>query len=240
MSHNRSRFCIVVALSLVMLSAMAVQGDNVASDSQSEQLACQGNNIDISDKGIKDCVPDNYSPVRFLERLANRVIYEVKHNKSRLESEPHYAHNMVRAIILPYMDRVTMAALTVMHPWRWATEEDKKAFIEEYTHKVIDDYSSAMTDYSNEKVVFAQLRKRDYVDQAKVRVKSTLKGPRQDIPVEYRVKRSGGEWRVYDLVVNNISMVRSYRVQFKPEIKTSGLSGLVKRLKKLNMAKKDK
>ena len=195
---------------------------------------CNDNQDDISINSIKTCASIQYSPGLFLDKLSSRMIHEVKRHQSRLDSDACYAHELVANILLPYIDRVAMSALTVMHPWRNASEEDKAQFVEKYTYKVIDDYSSAMTDYTNERVEILPLRKSDYIDKSRVKVQSMIKGGRVDIPVEYRVKRSNGEWRIYDLVVNNISMVRSYRVQFKEVIAKEGLGGLVNKLDKLN------
>lgn len=196
---------------------------------------CDPNNRDISDEGIRACVYAKYTPVLFLDRLSNRLIHEVKLHQDRLKRDPAYAHQMVEKVILPYINREAMAALTVMRPWRKATTVEKCQFIDEYTHQMVDDYTIAMTNYSNERVKFLPLRDGEHLRKSRVRVKSFVIGKKVEIPLEYRLMRYKGEWRIYDLVVNNISIAKSYHGQFKEHISQKGLSGMIDLLKEKRM-----
>jgi phospholipid transport system substrate-binding protein len=83
-------------------------------------------------------------------------------------------------------------------------------------------------DYSGEKVFYeGETKEGDY---ASVRVKIvTKKG--EDIPVEYRLKREGEGWFIYDVSIEGVSLVNNYRIQFHSIISQSSYENLVKRLK---------
>jgi phospholipid transport system substrate-binding protein len=227
-----------VMLAMILPTAYGM-ADELGQTSGDMSVSCTNNPKDYSDASIAACTVRTYNPLLFLDKLAERVIHDVNANKDRLQNDTNYAIRMVQEIIVPYIDRSTMAALTIMHPWRNASQGEKSSFTDLFIKQVVNDYKSAflsavVQNNGSTSVDFTPLKSDDYKKASKVRVKSSLSMSGSDgIPVMYKLKVVDGRWRIYDIVVNDISMVRSYRSQFKSVI--TGCSGhltcLIEKLK---------
>lgn len=185
---------------------------------------------------LADAVPDHAAqpPVKFLERVANKLFSELDRNQNKLGNQKLVA-KIVYTYVVPYFDLNSMSKSVVgRRYWSSATPAQRDTFKKEFTTMVVTTYSAAIENYNGDKVRFYPLR----VDPAKYRlinVRSVVIRPSgQQIPVSYNLIRRGEKWRVYDFSVENISMVMSYRAQFGGVLAKSGLSGLIRRLKSHN------
>lgn len=173
------------------------------------------------------------SPVSLLQGVSNRMITQLERNKSRLK-RPGVVHAIVRNTLLPYVDLNRMSALVVgPNYWRSATSAQKSQFKREFTQMVVSTYSAAISSYNGDRVLFYPLRG-GYSGRT-VQVRSVImRRNGQRIPLSYNLIRSGSSWRVYDFSVENVSIVQSYRAQFAGVLSSSGMSGLVQRLRRHN------
>lgn len=191
----------------------------------------------ITHKGIVACTSTENGPDQFLKQMTIRCLDMVKQKQAQIKRDPDVAFAIVKKCALPYIDQQRMGALALGHSWRSATIPQKKSFIKLFANKVMEDYQNAIAAYDNQYVEFKRLASRVWQSGQKiVKVYSTIKGGASDIPVQYRVIRSkcsfGECWKVYDFVVNDISMVQSYNSQFKGIISSEGIAGLIKKLQK--------
>ncbi|NWF73093.1 MAG: ABC transporter substrate-binding protein [Nitrospirae bacterium] len=120
-----------------------------------------------------------------------------------------------------------MAKRSLGPQWTQLNEEERQEFIRLYAQLLRDTYSSRFDRYSDEKVEF--LKETLQGDYAEVRTRLT--SSKFSLDVDYRMLQRAGDWRVYDIVVDGISLVHSYREQFTKIIRTYSYEELVEKLR---------
>src|SRR4029078_11546347 len=120
-----------------------------------------------------------------------------------------------------------MAKRSLGPQWAQLNEEERLEFVRLYAQLLRDTYSSRFDRYSDEKVEFLQeTLQGDYAE-----VRTRLTSSKFNLDVDYRMLQRAGDWRVYDIVVDGISLVHSYREQFAKIIRTYSYEGLVSKLR---------
>ena len=134
----------------------------------------------------------------------------------------------VRNITDGVFDWTEMSRSALARHWAPRTPAEKQEFVGLFRDLLERAYVSKIEKYSGEPVAF--VGESTEGDQATVRTKITTK-QNQDVPIDYRMVRRGDRWLIYDVVIENISLVGNYRTQFDGIIKTSSYAELVKKLK---------
>jgi phospholipid transport system substrate-binding protein len=111
--------------------------------------------------------------------------------------------------------------------WNNLNETQKEQFVDLFRQLLARSYTGTIEGYSGER--FQYLNEHNEGDYAEVRTK--LLSRKGEIPINYRLLTKSGEWRVYDIVVDGISMVSNYRAQFTKIIRTSSYEDLVEKLR---------
>jgi len=137
-------------------------------------------------------------------------------------------NRMVREVVDDQFDWEEFSRRTLARHWRDRTEEEKKEFIDLFGKLLERTYLDKVEGYSGEKVVYVD-EKVDG-DYAVVDVKIITK-KETEIPVKYRLKKIGGKWLVYDVIIEGVSLVNNYRTQFNSIIVRYKYEGLVSRLR---------
>ena len=120
-----------------------------------------------------------------------------------------------------------MAKRSLGPQWAQLNEEERQEFVRLYAQLLRDTYSSRFDRYSDEKVEFLQeTLQGDYAE-----VRTRLTSSKFSLDVDYRMLQRAGDWRVYDIVVDGISLVHSYREQFTKIIRTYSYEELVTKLR---------
>jgi len=113
-------------------------------------------------------------------------------------------------------------------PWNTLSDKDKQEFVALFRTLLTNSYADKIESYSGEGVQY--LNERTEKDYAEVRTK-VLTG-KTEIPLDYRLVIKGTDWRVYDVVVDGVSLVNNYRGQFSKIIRSSTYADLVDQLRK--------
>lgn len=152
--------------------------------------------------------------------------------EERIKSDPEYLAEQVEEIIVPNLDFNTMTKLAVGKFWRKASGEQKTELVSQFKQLLLNTYTGALTEYRGEKINFQPFRPEKRDDRAVIRSVFNQSGG-SDVPVLYKLRDKQG-WKVYDIEVNNISLVTSYRTAFASEINRGGIDGLLITLKERN------
>ncbi len=123
-----------------------------------------------------------------------------------------------------------MAKRSLGDQWDKLAERERQEFVDLFTELLTATYVEQMHAYSGEEVTF--LNERLQGDHAEV--KSIMVGKKTEIPMDYRLMKKGDEWKVYDVVVDGISLVRNYRGQFAAILRSSSYEHLVQILHEKN------
>lgn len=156
----------------------------------------------------------------------------LKNEKEKIKSDPEFLQGKVDELIVPNLDFNTMTKLAVGKFWRKADAGQKTELVVEFKTLLLNTYTGALAEYSGESISFEPFRPENREDRAVVR--STFsQSAGSDVPVIYKLREKDG-WSIYDIEVNSISLVTSYRSAFTNEIDKGGIAGLINTLKERN------
>jgi phospholipid transport system substrate-binding protein len=173
------------------------------------------------------------SPLKLLQKTSDEVINVLKAKADELEKNPDQIYGVVNQYIIPHLDDVTMAKLALGKNWNKASREQKIEFVEQFRTLLVRTYGKSLLEYRNQTINFFPLRLDEGEDR--VEVKSEVQQPgAPSIPVNYRMRLKDNEWKVYDLSIDGVSLVTSYRGTFAQEVRKGGIEGLLQLLRDKN------
>jgi len=174
-------------------------------------------------------------PLAMLRSTANTLISELNRHQGNLKGNDTLMHSIIRRIILPHFDIVSMSQAVVGRTyWQSATPVVQKEFVREFTTYAIRTYSGALESYNGQQVKFYPIRGYNN-SRNQVQVSSdVLQANGPAIAVSYRLYNRGGNWVVYDFNVEGVSFTQNYRSQFSSPLRRGGLAGLVQDIKSHN------
>lgn len=172
-------------------------------------------------------------PVHLLERTSAEVIKILREDHELLKKEPERVYKIVDDYILPHLDDVTMAKLALGKNWRLATNEQKLAFVNEFRNLLVRTYSKSLIEFKDQEIKYFPLTLA--ADEIKTSVRAEVIQPGgPSIPMSYRMRIKNNAWKVYDIKIDGISLVTSYRGTFTQEIRKSGIEGLLEYMREQN------
>lgn len=135
---------------------------------------------------------------------------------------------LLEKIVGGRFDYQEMSRRSLGAPWNQLSDKDKKEFVDLFRTLLTSTYADRVESYSGEGVQY--LNERTEKDYAEVRTK-VISG-KTEIPMDYRLINKNNDWRVYDVVVDGVSLVSNYRGQFSKILRTSSYPELVDQLRK--------
>lgn len=168
----------------------------------------------------------------FVKSIADDVITILKKDKE-LQSDPEKIYALAEDKILPNFNFDRVSRLVLGKNYTKASKEQQEAFQKEFRTLLIHTYASALSKYRNQVIEYKPLR--DVTDPNQVVVKTLILQPGgQPLGVDYSLEQSGDAWKVYDIVIEGVSLVTNYRGQFSAEIRQGGMDGLIQRISEKN------
>ena len=175
-------------------------------------------------------------PMIMLHSISDQMITSLKQNRPKLQKDPAYIYKLVNKILVPQadMEGMTRSALG-RNAWLSASASARAAFTKEFKNILIGTYASALNAYTDETIKFDPIRG-GYEGETRLQVDSqVLRRDGPPIPVSYRLVLKNGQWKVYDLSVEGVSMLQSFRSQFASELSQGkSVSAIVQELKQRN------
>jgi len=141
---------------------------------------------------------------------------------------------LIEKKVAPHFDFERMTRLAVGRNWRETSEEQKKALIEQFRQLLVRSYSTAYSAYRNIVVDVKPARLKEGDEDVQVRSEIKLPGGAPPVNVDYAMYKNDAEWKVYDVIVDGVSLVTTYRSSFSEEIRQNGIDGLIKSLREKN------
>jgi phospholipid transport system substrate-binding protein len=166
-------------------------------------------------------------PLDLVRAAVDKAIQTLKDPKLQSQDKKRERIDRLREALNPIFDYEEMAKRALGTHWRRRTPAEQEEFVKLFRNFLERIYSDKIDLYGGEKVRFG----REVVDKDFAQVESTLIKPKgEEIAVNYKLRQTNGQWKVYDAVVENISIVNNYRSQFDRIISSSSYEELVKRL----------
>ncbi len=176
------------------------------------------------------------APDELVKRTAEDVLTIVKADKDIQAGNQEKLFALAQEKILPNFSFDKVSRLVLGKNWTKATPDQKMGFQAEFKSLLIRTYATALSKYKNQSIEYAPLRMADGATTATVKTSIVQPGG-QPIAVNYTLeKQSDASWKVYDIVIEGVSLVTNYRGQFAQEIRQNGLDSLIKKLADKNKA----
>jgi phospholipid transport system substrate-binding protein len=154
-------------------------------------------------------------PVVLLKSLTDRLLAELQNSQAKLKADPDYIYTIVDKILLPYIDQEGMARSVLGRNARWANapDIDRQDFIQTFNRLIVQTYAAALSSYTDQTVKYFPIRGGI---QGKKMVKVDSQIIREDGPpviITYSLIKIGAQWKVYDMSVEGIALLDSFRSQ---------------------------
>jgi phospholipid transport system substrate-binding protein len=152
-------------------------------------------------------------------------------------SDRHRLVQLAETKVLPHFDFKRMTRLAVGKSWTQATPEQQQALEKEFRDLLVRTYTNALATGQRKKATVEVKPLRMQPDSAEVTVKTKVtEAGRQPVALDYQMAKTSAGWKVFDVVVENVSLVTNYRASFAEEVSKSGIDGLIKTLAEKNKA----
>lgn len=146
------------------------------------------------------------------------------------------ATSLVDTILESHVDFDRVSALILGKHWKSASPAQKTQFKSEFRKLIVRTYATAFTEYANWNIKYLPISLQPADNKVVVKTEIQPSGA-QAVKVDYRMISEAGDWKVYDVIIEGISLVQNYRTSFTEEIaRTGSIDELIKRLSERNSA----
>ncbi len=175
------------------------------------------------------------TPDLLLKDLTEQILDQLLLEEESMKVDPAHTQQVARMLvdefIIPHIDMKLMSRWIVGKSWRKATAQQRQQFMDEFTGMLIRTYAGALIEFRGKSVTFKPFHHDPKRKDAVVRAEFFDGSGAPPIPVLFRVRRDRQEeWKVFDIIVDGISLVKNYRSSFGAEIRKVGFDGLIRRL----------
>jgi phospholipid transport system substrate-binding protein len=167
-----------------------------------------------------------YGPKASMHCTVEEIMVILNHDRLMRDENRKERRMLILAVVRHRFDFEEMARRTLAREWKKRNDKEKKHFINVFSQLLENTYINKIEAYSGEQVVFSG----ESIAKNKAVVSTHIKQDNLEIPMQYKLLISGNEWRVYDVIIEGVSLVRNYRSQFQSILKKEKYAGLVKRL----------
>jgi phospholipid transport system substrate-binding protein len=176
---------------------------------------------------------NNLTPEQLVRKITDDVMAAVKQDKGLAAGDREKALALAEQKVLPHIDFREAARLAVGRSWNSATPAQQERITREFRAMLVRIYSNAIDAYRGQTMRVFPVRMEPGATEATVRNQYLSPG-RPPVPVEYAMHRTPEGWKIYDITVENVSLVLTYRAEFDQVMRQSGFDGLIKRMTEKN------
>ena len=167
-------------------------------------------------------------PTDQIKATVDRALVVLKNPRLKPAAKTRERRDQLRQILFGRFDFTEMAKRALGANWRRRTPKEQEEFVRLFTEILERAYADTIESYTDEQIVYVG-EKLDgtYADV----ISKILTSKGEEFSINYKAHLNGAEWRVYDVVVENISMVNNFRSQFNRVIGNSSYEELIRRLR---------
>jgi phospholipid transport system substrate-binding protein len=174
-------------------------------------------------------VAEDLAPDALIKTTVQEVLSIVKQDKDIQAGNQKKVLELVDAKVVPHFNFTRMTQLAVGKGWRTATPEQKQALTTEFRNMLVRTYTKAFTGYKDQAVEVKPAK--IIAGEDELTVKTLISKPgAPSVTVDYEMQKTPNGWKVFDLTVEGISLVTSYRSSFADQVQQGGIDGLIQTL----------
>jgi phospholipid transport system substrate-binding protein len=168
-------------------------------------------------------------PSDIVQQTAQGILKDLDADREAYRKDPSKVGALVDKYLLPHFDTEYAAKLVLAQNWRTATPEQRKRFVDAFYHSVLTNYGSALTEFTADRLKVYPSKVSPGDDHATVR--TDIKRDNGDrVAVNYTLHKTPDGWKAYDVNIEGISYVKSYRDDFGAQIQEKGIDAVIARL----------
>jgi len=169
------------------------------------------------------------SPLEGVKTQVNKILDVLRNPSLKGEAGKKVKREKIRNISENMFDYTELSKRTLAQNWNKLNAGQQTEFLGLYKTLLEDAYADKIITYTDEKVVFG---KETVLSEKTAEVETTIITKKADIPINYRVIRKGSDWKIYDVVIEGVSLVANYRNQFKEILSNKTPDALLDTLRK--------
>ena len=174
-------------------------------------------------------VVDTSGPTQLIESAANAMLGELDSRRAEFRKDPRKLAALVERFLLPHFDVDHAARLVLGKHWRTATPQQRQRFIDGFYGSLMSNYGDALVEFTGNRIRVLPSTVAPDATSAVVRTEFKRSNGNK-IPVHYSMRKAEAGWKVWDVVIEGISYVKSFREDFGSEIDQKGLEAVIQRL----------
>ena len=179
--------------------------------------------------GAAAAAPDASDPSALVQATAQGMLEELDRNRQAYRRDPAKVGELVDKYLMPHFDVDTSARVVLGQYWRSATPEQRERFISAFKHSLLTNYGDALVEFTADRLKIYPSHVEPGATTATVRTEVRRQNGDQ-VSVNYSLRMTPQGWKAWDVVIDGISYVKSYREDFGAQIESQGLEKVIKRL----------
>ena len=175
------------------------------------------------------------NPYELANSVASKVIDDIKANKDRL-ADKKVALSIINNDLMPYVDVKYAAYKVIGTSLKTTSPEDREKFTEAFAVYMQENFASVLSKYTNQQIIPAKVQEVD-ANTKLVSVKMLIhEEGKKDLELILKLRKNSktGEWKAFDLIGENISMLDAKISELSPVIKNSGIDAAIKKLQEIS------
>jgi phospholipid transport system substrate-binding protein len=170
-------------------------------------------------------------PSQMVQAVAQDMLKELDAHRAEYRKDPSKIAALVEKDLLPHFDTEYAARLVLGAHWRDASAEQRKRFITAFYHSMIANYGNSLVDFTGDRLKVYPTKMGSDPERTTVRTE-VKRDNGSTVPVNYSMHRGADGWKAWDVVIDGISYVKSFREDFGAEIDQKGLDEVIERMEK--------
>ncbi len=172
---------------------------------------------------------DASGPSQLIESAANIMVQEIAARRAEFRKDPKKLYSLVDEVLLPHFDVSHAAKLVLGKHWQTASPEQRKRFVDAFYKSLLHNYGDALVDFTGDRIKVLPYKGDPAATSASVRT-TVKRSSGEQVPVNYSLRRTPDGWKAWDVVIEGISYVKSFREDFGAEIDQKGIDAVIQRL----------
>ncbi len=172
-------------------------------------------------------------PEQLIKDTTSQVLDAIKANLASYQDDPTSLYRLVEETVLPHFDFSRMTDMALGRYLGEVSVDQRPAIEYEFRSLLVRTYGGALLEYNQQEIIYLPME--GTIEDGKVKVRSEIEQPGGfPIPIDYSMQLGDDGWKVYDISVDEVSLVTNYRSSFARAIKKTGVDGLIRTLQERN------
>jgi phospholipid transport system substrate-binding protein len=168
-------------------------------------------------------------PHELVTKVAQDTLKDLDANRAEYKKNPARVRELVDRNLLPHFDTKYAAQLVLAKHWREATPQQRDRFVEAFYQTLLQNYGEALLEFTPDRLKILPFQGDPNANVATVR-SEIRRDNGQRVPVNYTLRKTPAGWKAYDVQIEGVSYVKSFRTDFGAEIQQKGLEAVITRL----------